>query len=65
MRNRTTSGGYKIIQVLSGRSNVFLLNNRQSNILVDTGPGFMWGIQCLEYSGGVFSRLLHLIRFNY
>lgn len=38
-----TSTGLKIIRVLSGRSNVFLLTNGKSNILVDTGPGFMWG----------------------
>lgn len=42
MKNWTTSGGYKIIQVLSGRSNVFLVTNGQSNILVDTSPLFMW-----------------------
>ena len=42
MRSWSTSSGYKIIQVLSGRSNVFLLTNGQSNILVDTSPKFMW-----------------------
>ena len=42
MRRWSTSSGYKIIQVLSGRSNVFLLTNGQSNILIDTSPLFMW-----------------------
>ena len=42
MKSWVTSGGLKIIQVLSGRSNVFLLSNGQSNILVDTSPQFMW-----------------------
>jgi len=43
MRNWTTSSGNRIIQILSGRSNVFLLTNGKADILVDTGPGFMWG----------------------
>lgn len=42
MKNWPTSGGYDIIQVLSGRSNAFLLTNGKNNILVDTGPRFMW-----------------------
>ncbi len=42
MRSWTTSGGYKILKILSGRSNVFLLRNRQSTILIDTSAGFMW-----------------------
>lgn len=42
MKSWSTSGGYKIIQVLSGRSNVFLLTNGISNILIDTSPAFMW-----------------------
>ncbi len=43
MRNWTTSGGNRILQVLTGRTNVFLLRNGKADILVDTGPGFMWG----------------------
>lgn len=42
MRIWTTSNGYKIIQVLAGRSNVFLLTNKEKNILIDTSPKFMW-----------------------
>jgi glyoxylase-like metal-dependent hydrolase (beta-lactamase superfamily II) len=42
MRSWLTSSGHKIIQVLSGRSNVFLLTNGETNILVDTSPEFMW-----------------------
>jgi glyoxylase-like metal-dependent hydrolase (beta-lactamase superfamily II) len=42
MKEWSTFSGYKIIQLLSGRSNVFLLTNGENNILVDTSPGFMW-----------------------
>ncbi len=42
MKSWLTSSGQKITQVLHGRSNVFLLTNGQSNILIDTSPGFMW-----------------------
>lgn len=42
MRTWTTKSGYKITQVLGGRSNVFLLSNKEKNILVDTSPQFMW-----------------------
>jgi glyoxylase-like metal-dependent hydrolase (beta-lactamase superfamily II) len=35
-----TDSGYKITQVLSGRSNVFLLTNGITNILIDTSLGF-------------------------
>ena len=42
MRIWTTSSGYKIIKVLAGRSNVFLLSNKEKNILIDTSPKFMW-----------------------
>jgi hydroxyacylglutathione hydrolase len=42
MRKWKTTGGYKIIRVLSGRSNVFLLTNGVKNILIDTGAAFMW-----------------------
>ncbi len=42
MRSWTTSSGYKISKILSARSNVFLLRNSQSVILIDTSAGFMW-----------------------
>ena len=38
MKTWDTNSGYKIIQVLSGRSNVFLLTNGVQNILIDTNP---------------------------
>ncbi len=44
MRTWSTSEGNKIIRILSGRSNVFLLSNGHTNILVDTSAGFMWKI---------------------
>jgi len=37
MKTRVTKSGYKILQILSGRSNVFLLTNGVQNMLVDTG----------------------------
>jgi glyoxylase-like metal-dependent hydrolase (beta-lactamase superfamily II) len=42
MRIWETKSGYKIFQILSGRSNVFLLTNGKRNILIDTGTKFMW-----------------------
>lgn len=42
MRTWITKSGYRIIEILSGRSNVFLLTNGEKNILIDTSPGFMW-----------------------
>lgn len=42
MKTWITSGGYKIIQILSGRSNVFLLTNGEKNILIDTSPKSKW-----------------------
>jgi hydroxyacylglutathione hydrolase len=44
MRHWNTKSGYKIIQILGGRSNVFLLTNGTKYILVDTGPAFMWNV---------------------
>jgi hydroxyacylglutathione hydrolase len=59
MKIRTTSQGYKVIRVIAGRSNVFLLTDGNKNILIDTGPGFMWktlemrlkqsGVNTIEY----------------
>ena len=44
MKKWSTSGGYKIFRVLSGRSNVFLITNSIKTILVDTSPEYMWKI---------------------
>lgn len=38
----TTHSGHKIIRLLSGRSNVFLLTNGEKNIVIDTSPGRLW-----------------------
>lgn len=43
MKIWSTSTGNKIYQILYGRSNVFLIKNIQTSILVDTSPEFMWG----------------------
>lgn len=42
MNTWKTPGGYTIIRILSGRSNVFLLTNGEKNILIDTGLQFKW-----------------------
>jgi glyoxylase-like metal-dependent hydrolase (beta-lactamase superfamily II) len=52
MKIWTTVSGYKIIQVLAGRSNVFLLADKENSILIDTSPKFMWN--------RLQSRLRHL-----
>lgn len=44
MKTWKTNSNYIITQVLSGRSNVFLLSNGSTNILIDTGIGWMWKI---------------------
>lgn len=38
----TTKSGHRLIRVLSGRSNVFLLTNGSKNILIDTSPQRLW-----------------------
>src|SRR5512133_3892661 len=38
----TTTDGCRIVRLLGGRSNVFLLTKEQKNILVDTSPGRLW-----------------------
>ena len=42
MKKWRTKNGYEIIQLLSGRSNVFLLSNGNSNILIDTSVNRLW-----------------------
>ena len=42
MKIWNTKSGYQIIQILSGRSNAFLLTNGIKNILIDTGPARKW-----------------------
>jgi glyoxylase-like metal-dependent hydrolase (beta-lactamase superfamily II) len=42
MKKWTTKSGYQIIQILSGRSNVFLLTNGETNFLIDTSAGIFW-----------------------
>jgi hydroxyacylglutathione hydrolase len=42
MKKWTTKSGYQIIQILSGRSNVFLLTNGKINFLIDTSAGRLW-----------------------
>jgi hydroxyacylglutathione hydrolase len=42
MKTWTTTGGYKISQILSGRSNVFLLTHGKINFLVDTSTARLW-----------------------
>lgn len=42
MKTFKTKSGYKIIQILSGRSNVCLLTDNKSNILIDTSVKSDW-----------------------
>jgi hydroxyacylglutathione hydrolase len=42
MNKWKTKSGYEITEVLSGRSNVFLLTNGKTNILIDTSPEYRW-----------------------
>lgn len=42
MKKWETTGGYKIFQILSGRSNVFILTNGKTNILIDTSVQRSW-----------------------
>ena len=42
MKTWITPGGHRIIRILSGRSNVFLLTNEEKNILIDTSPKSKW-----------------------
>jgi len=41
MKTWQTKSGHRIVRVLTGRSNVFLLTNGKKNILIDTSPEFM------------------------
>lgn len=42
MKKWVTKSGCKIVRILSGRSNVFLLTNGEKNILVDTSISLSW-----------------------
>jgi hydroxyacylglutathione hydrolase len=42
MKSWETKSGHKVIQILSGRSNVFLLTNGEKNFLIDTSPAYKW-----------------------
>lgn len=59
MKKWKTKNGYEIIQILSGRSNIFLLTNGEKNILIDTSVSRLWnkiqklfeniGLQTIDY----------------
>ncbi len=42
MKSWETKSGIKIIQLLSGRSKVFLLSNSNKNIIIDTSTKYYW-----------------------
>ena len=42
MKTWKTKSGYRILLILSGRSNVFLITNGKKNILIDTSPENKW-----------------------
>ncbi|NTW23867.1 MAG: MBL fold metallo-hydrolase [Lentimicrobium sp.] len=39
-REWTTKSGIRIIKIIGGRSNVFLISDNDRNVLIDTSPGF-------------------------
>jgi glyoxylase-like metal-dependent hydrolase (beta-lactamase superfamily II) len=61
MKNWETKSGYRIIQVLSGRSNVFLLTDGNKSILIDTGPKNNWEKLEKHLNGLKIDRLDFLI----
>jgi len=61
MKRWNTNGGYRIVQVISGRSNVFLLTDERVNILVDTGVRFMRGSLKRHLNGLKVRRIDYLI----
>ena len=42
MKTWETKSGYRILRILSGRSNVFLITNGGKTILIDTGTNTKW-----------------------
>ena len=42
MKAWTTSTGHRVVRVIAGRSNVFLLTFDGRNLLIDSGPPSMW-----------------------
>ncbi len=42
MKAWTTKNGYKLIRILAGRSNVFLLSGGNKNMLIDTSVSPLW-----------------------
>lgn len=44
MKIYNTSGSFKVIRLLSGRSNVYLLTDGKKNLIVDTGISLSWPV---------------------
>ena len=42
MKRWKTKSGYEIIQIMSGRTNVFLLTNGNKTVLIDTSVSYLW-----------------------
>ncbi|MBN1999282.1 MBL fold metallo-hydrolase [candidate division KSB1 bacterium] len=53
MKKWKTQSGHEIFQIMSGRSNVFLLTNGKTNILIDTSIPRLWNklVKRLDYLG--------------
>jgi glyoxylase-like metal-dependent hydrolase (beta-lactamase superfamily II) len=63
LRNWKTKNGYRLFQVLSGRSNSYLISSENLNILVDTGkvsayPRFKRNMDSLKLSNQEISFLI-------
>jgi len=61
MKKWTTKSGYQIIQILSGRSNVFLLTNGKINFLIDTSAGRLWNKLQKQLEKAGISKIDYLI----
>lgn len=61
MKEFITSSGTKIIRIIGGRSNVFLISGGNHQLLVDTGPGFQGKRLIRELQARLKHKLDYLI----
>ncbi len=64
MKKWKTKSGHEVFQIMSGRSNVFLLTNGQTNILIDTSVPRLWHrlqkyLDCLDIKSIDYLILTH------
>lgn len=61
MKAWITKSGYRIVQVVSGRSNVFLLTNGEKNVLIDTSTKYVWRLLVWRLNKMNISHIDYLI----